>query len=104
MREIPSYDELFVLMDANADTGTRGEGRVGDKDNGVFGAYHRYTLHDIGERLLSCETRSLVSVRVMHIVPPTVTSNKSELSTFSRDSAVGTPRRENTPVVKFAPS
>ena len=36
--------QLFVLIDAKARTGKRGEGRVGSKDN--VGAYGQDTLND----------------------------------------------------------
>ena len=33
VKDVPPHEQLFVLMDANARTGTRGEGGVGSKDN-----------------------------------------------------------------------
>ena len=40
-------------MDANACTGRRENGGVGDKDSKILGAYGQYTLNDNGELLLS---------------------------------------------------
>ena len=53
MEELPKHEQLFVLMDANARTGRREEGLVGNKDNTILGAYGRDTLNDNGEPLLS---------------------------------------------------
>ena len=53
MKDVPPHEQLFVLMDANARTGKRGEGGVGCKDNEVLGTYGRNTLNDNGERLLT---------------------------------------------------
>ena len=49
VKEVPSRDHLFVLMDANARTGVRG---IEWTDSKVLGAYGRDELNDNGERLL----------------------------------------------------
>ena len=53
VEEVPKHEQLFVLMDANARTGRREKGQVGNKDSKIFGAYGRDTLDDNGELLLS---------------------------------------------------
>ena len=53
VEEVPRHEQLFVLMDANARTGRREKGGVGNKDNKTLGAYGRDTLNDNGEPLLS---------------------------------------------------
>ena len=53
VKDVTSHEQLFVLMDANARAGKRGEGRVGSKDNEVLGAYGRDILNDNGERMLT---------------------------------------------------
>ena len=53
VEEVPKYEQLFVLMDANARTGRREKGQVGSKDSKILGAYGRDTLNDNGELLLS---------------------------------------------------
>ena len=53
VKEVPEYEQLFVLMDANAHTGRRGEGKLGSEECKVLGVYGRETLNDNGERLLS---------------------------------------------------
>ena len=37
--DVPRHEKLFVLMNANARTGKKGERRVGSKDNEVLGIY-----------------------------------------------------------------
>ena len=37
--DVPRHEKLFVLMEANARTGKKGERRVGSKDNEVLGIY-----------------------------------------------------------------
>ena len=41
VEEVPRHEQLFVLMDANARTGGREKGGVGNKDNKTLGAYGR---------------------------------------------------------------
>ena len=53
VEEVPKHEQLFVLMDANARTGRREKGQVGNKDSKTLGAYGRDTLNDNGELLLS---------------------------------------------------
>ena len=53
VEEVPRYEQLFVLMDANAHTGRRDKGQVGSKDSKTLGAYGRDTLNNNGELLLS---------------------------------------------------
>ena len=53
VNEVPRHEQLLVLMDVNARTGRRENGRVGSKDYKVLGAYDRDTLNDNGELLLS---------------------------------------------------
>ena len=53
VEEVPKYEQLFVLMDANARTGRRKKGHVGSKDSKILGAYGRDTLNDNGKLLLS---------------------------------------------------
>ena len=53
VEEVPEYEQLFVLMDANARTGRREKGQVGSKDSKIHGAYGRDNLNDNGELLLS---------------------------------------------------
>ena len=53
MEEVPRHEQLFVSMDANARTGRREKGQVGNKDSKILGAYGRDTLNDNGELLLS---------------------------------------------------
>ena len=36
VKDVPPHEQLFVLMDANARTGKRGEGELGSKDNEVL--------------------------------------------------------------------
>ena len=50
---VPRYEQLFVLMDANAHTGRREKRQVGSKDNKILGAYARDTVNDNGELPLS---------------------------------------------------
>ena len=53
MEEVHKYEQLFVLMDANARTGRREKGQVGSKDSKFLAAYGRDTLNDNGELLMS---------------------------------------------------
>ena len=53
VEEIPRHEQLFVLIDANARTGSREKGGVGSKDNKKLSAYGQDTLNDNGEILLS---------------------------------------------------
>ena len=53
VKEVPTHEQLFVLMDANARTWRREKGGVGSKDSKILGAYGRDTLNDNGELLLS---------------------------------------------------
>ena len=53
VEEVPKHEQLFVLIDANARTGRREKGQVGNKDSRVLRAYGRDTLNDNGELLLS---------------------------------------------------
>ena len=39
VKEVPSHEQLFVLMDANARIGRREKGGVEIKDNKILGAY-----------------------------------------------------------------
>ena len=52
VKEVPRREQLFVLMDANARTGSRENGGVGSKDNKIIGAYGQDTLNDNGKLLL----------------------------------------------------
>ena len=47
------YEQLFVLMDANARTGRRGGGRSGNEHCGALGAYGRDTRNENGQLLLA---------------------------------------------------
>ena len=51
--EVPKHEQLFVLMEANARSGTREKEQVRKKDSQILGAYGRDTLNDNGELLLS---------------------------------------------------
>ena len=51
--EVSAHEQLFVLMDANARTGRRGEEKSESEFNKVLGAYGRDEVNDNGERLLS---------------------------------------------------
>ena len=53
VKEVPEHEQLFVLMDANARTGRRGEAKLRSEECEVLGAYGRDNLNDNGERLLS---------------------------------------------------
>ena len=53
MKEVPEHEQLFVLMDPNASTGRRGEGKLGSEECKLLGAYGRDALNDNGEQLLS---------------------------------------------------
>ena len=53
MEEVPTHEQLFVLMDINARTGRREKGQAGSKDGKILGAYGRDTPNDNGELLLS---------------------------------------------------
>ena len=48
---VPAREYVFVLTDANARTGKRGEGR-GETDSKVLGAYGRVKLNENGKLLL----------------------------------------------------
>ena len=48
---VPAREYVFVLTDANARAGKRGEGR-GETDNKVLGAYDRDKLNENGKLLL----------------------------------------------------
>ena len=52
VKEVPGYEQLFVLMDANARTGRRGGGGSGSEDCRALGAYGRDTLNDNDNRQL----------------------------------------------------
>ena len=52
-KEVPTHEQLFVLVDANARTGRRGKGQVRSKDSKILGVYGRNILNDNGELLLS---------------------------------------------------
>ena len=39
VEEVPNHEQLFVLMDANAQTGRREKGQVGSKDSKILGTY-----------------------------------------------------------------
>ena len=49
VQKVPKYEQLFVLMDANACMGRRKKGQLGCKDNKSFGVYGRDTLNDNGK-------------------------------------------------------
>ena len=67
---VPRYEQLFVLMDANAHTGRREGGGVGSKDNEILGAYGRDTLNDKGELLLSfADNHDLADVHTLFSTP-----------------------------------
>ena len=53
VKEVPKYEQPFVLMDANARTGRRKKRQMGSKDRKKIGAYGRDILNDNGELLLS---------------------------------------------------
>ena len=53
MLEQPKYEQLFVLMDANARMGRRDKEGVESKDNKILRAYGQETSNDNGELLLS---------------------------------------------------
>ena len=53
MKDVRRHEQLFVLMDANARTGRREKGGVGNKDSKILGVYGRDILNDNGEPLLS---------------------------------------------------
>ena len=53
VEEVPTHEQLFVLMDANTCTRRREKGQVRSKNSKILGAYGRDTLHDNGELLLS---------------------------------------------------
>ena len=53
VKEVPKYEQLFVLMDVNARTGRRKKRQMGSKDRKILGAYGRDILNDNGELLLS---------------------------------------------------
>ena len=48
LKKVPGHEQLFVLMDANAELGGE-EGGSGSEDCRVLGAYGRDTLDDNGE-------------------------------------------------------
>ena len=49
VKEVPEHEQLLVLMDANARTGRRGEGKLRSEECKVLGAYGRDNLNDNGE-------------------------------------------------------
>ena len=51
VKPVPSREHVFVLTDANARTGKRGEGG-GETDSKVLGAYGRDVLNENGKLLL----------------------------------------------------
>ena len=51
VKPVPSREHVFVLTDANAGTGKRGEGG-GETDSKVLGAYGRHVLNENGKLLL----------------------------------------------------
>ena len=53
VKGVPEHEQLFVSMDANARTGRRGGGKLGNEECKVLGAYGRDILNDNGKRLLS---------------------------------------------------
>ena len=70
MKEVPSHEQLFVLMDANARIERREKGGVESKDNKTLGAYGRDTLNDNGELLLSfANNHDLASVNTFFSTP-----------------------------------
>ena len=68
--DVPRHEQLFVLMDANARTGTREKGGVRIKDNKFFRDYGRFTLNDNGELLLSfANNHNLATVNTFFSTP-----------------------------------
>ena len=51
VKPVPSREHVFILTDANARTGKRGEGG-GETDSKVLGAYGRDMLNENGKLLL----------------------------------------------------
>ena len=67
---VPRYEQLFVLIDANAHTGRREGGGVGSKDNQTLGTCGRDTLNDKGELLLSfADNHDLADVHTLFSTP-----------------------------------
>ena len=52
MKEVSKHEQLFVLMDANARTGRREKGVMGNKYNKIICAYSHNTFNNNGELLL----------------------------------------------------
>ena len=66
---VPARKYVFVLTDANARTGKRGEGG-GEADNKVFGAYGRDKLNENGKLLLSfAEENKLALLNTLFCIP-----------------------------------
>ena len=63
---VPSGDHLFVLMDANSQTGKR---QSGFADSKVLGAYGRDELNDNGERLLHAADNKLALLNTFFATP-----------------------------------
>ena len=62
VEEAPHYEQLFVLIDANARMGRREKGQVGSKDSKILGAYGRDTLNDNEELLLSLANNHVLAL------------------------------------------
>ena len=70
VKDVPRHEQLFVLMDANARTGTREKGGVRIKDNKILRDYGRDTLNDNGELLLSfANNHNLATVNTFFSTP-----------------------------------
>ena len=66
---VPAQEQVFVLTDANARTGKRGEGG-GETDSKVFGAYGRDMLNENGKLLLGfTEDNKLALLNTLFCTP-----------------------------------
>ena len=67
---MPAREHVFVLTDANARTGKRGE-RGGETDSKVLGAYGRDVLNENGKLLLGFAGDNKLAL-LLYFAPPNV--------------------------------
>ena len=71
VKPVPAREHVFVLTDANARTGKRGEGD-GETDSKVLGAYGRDVLNENGNLLLGFAEDNKLAHLTPSLAPPNV--------------------------------
>ena len=85
---VPAREYVFVLTDANARTGKRGEGG-GEADSKVLGVYGREQLNENGKLLLGFAEDNKLPLLNTSFAPPKVACPiRSKAPTAARDKHV----------------